>query len=253
MQAMIFAALSSLAASTFWTANDPFVGKWKLDVSRSTIVDSMRVEIPGPEKFSFNFEGSPTETIVADGTDQPGLGGTTLAVKSKDAHSLTVVRKQGGHVIVSANWKLSADGRTLRDAFTSLQPDGSTMSVAYLYKRMSGSSGLAGVWESTTKPNGLKLELAIQPYDSKGLRFLSPGSEKTVTFDGRPHAVPGADNGMTFSGQRRGARALEYSETSGGRVEKTREFELLGDRRTLRETVRVAGQRIPDVFVFERE
>ena len=30
--------------SGLWTANDPFVGKWKLDASRSTIVDQMAVE-----------------------------------------------------------------------------------------------------------------------------------------------------------------------------------------------------------------
>src|SRR5690242_18610740 len=98
MQAMIFVA-ASLAASDFWTAKDPFVGKWELDVSRSTIVDAMRVQAVGPNKYAFNFEGAATETIVADGTDQPGLPGTTLAVKAADAHNLTVVRKQGGRIV----------------------------------------------------------------------------------------------------------------------------------------------------------
>jgi|SRR5579884_75737 len=253
MQATTFAALSSLAASIFWTETDPFVGKWKLDVSRSTIVDSMRVQTVGPNKYSFNFEGAPTETIVADGTDQPGLHGTTLAVRSRDPHSLLVVRKQEGQVIVSASWELAADGRTLHDAFTSLQPDGSKVAVEYLYKRVSGTSGLAGTWESTTKPKGLTWELEIQPFESKGLRFLSPGSDKTVTFDGRPHSYPGVDEGMTLSGRRVSAQKMRFNESSGGRVEKTRLFELSRDRRSFRETVHVVGQTIPDVLVFERE
>jgi hypothetical protein len=88
------------AASIFWTANYPFVGKWRLDVSRSRIVDDMRIEALGSNKYAFNFEGGPRETVVADGTDQPGLPGTTLAVKAEDARTLTVVRKQNGHVIV---------------------------------------------------------------------------------------------------------------------------------------------------------
>ena len=66
-------------------AHDPFVGKWRLDVSRSTIVDAMRVEAVGPNKYRFSFEGAPAETIVADGTDQPGLSGTTLSVEAVDA------------------------------------------------------------------------------------------------------------------------------------------------------------------------
>jgi hypothetical protein len=243
----------ALAAPTFWTADDPFVGKWRLDVSRSTIVDDMRVEALGPNRYAFNFEGAPTETVVADGSDQPGLPGTTLAIKAEDARTLIVVRKQDGRVIISATWKLSQDGRTLRDAFTSLQPDGSKMTVDYVYRRISGTSGFAGAWESATKPVGLKLELGIQPYENKGLSFVTPGSNKSVTFDGRDHAIPGATEGLTSSGRRRGARSMEYTEKNQGKVERARQFELSRDGRILTETLRTAGQTTPDVLVFERE
>jgi len=253
MQTIISVAVGSLAASTFWTANDPFVGKWRLDVSRSTIVDEMRVEALGPDRYRFNFEGAPAETIVADGTDQPGLPGTTLSVKAEDARTLMVVRKQDGHIIVSATWKLSEDGRTLRDAFTSLQPDGSSVTVDYLYKRMSPTSGFAGAWESATKPVGLKVELGIQPYDKNGLSFVSPGSTKSVIFDGRDHAAPDAKEHLTLSGRRNGARTLEYTERNGSKVERARQFELSRDGRTLTETLRAADQTIPDVLIFERE
>jgi hypothetical protein len=249
----VILAQPALAASTFWTANDPFVGKWRLDVSRSTIVDDMRVEALGPNKYAFNFEGGPQETIVADGTDQPGLPGTTLAVKMEDARTLAVVRKQAGRIIVWAHWKLSPDGRTLRDSFTSVQPDGSKATTDYLYRRMTGTSGFAGSWESTTKPVGLKLELGIQTYGNKGLSFVSPGSNKGVTFDGRDHAVPGATDGLTSSGRRRGALAMEYTEKNHGKVERARRFELSPGGRTLTETLRAAGQSTPDIFVFERE
>jgi hypothetical protein len=253
MQMTGLAAVASLAATTLWTANDPFVGKWKLDVSRSRIVDDMRVEAAGPNRYAFNFEGGPTETIVADGTDQPGMPGTTLAVKPEGANSLTVVRKQDGRIIVSANWELSRDGGTLRDAFTSLRPDGSSMTVDYVYRRLSGASGFAGVWESTTKPLGLKLELAIQPYGKKGLRFVSAGSDKSVTFDGRDHLVPDSKDGAALSGRRRTARSLDYTEKSQGKIARARHFELSRDGRTLTETLGTPGQATPDVFVFERE
>jgi hypothetical protein len=163
------------------------------------------------------------------------------------------VRKQGGHIIVSAAWKLSQDGRTLRDAFTGVQPDGSTMAVDYVYRRLSGTAGFAGSWESTTKPLGLKLELGIHPYMGNGLSFVSAGSQKNVTFDGRDHAVPGAKDGLTLSGLRRGARAMDYAEMRGGKVEHARQFQLSRDGRTLTETIRTADQATPDVFVFERE
>ena len=252
MQTIMFVAAGFAVAPTFWTASDPFVGQWRLDVSRSTIVDEMRVEAVGPNTYRFIFEGGPAETVLADGTDQPGLPGTTLSVKTEGARTLMVVRKQDGRKIVSATWKLSQDGDTLRDAFTSLQADGSSLTVNYLYRRMSGSSGFAGTWESTTNPIGLKLELGIQAYENSGLSFVSSGSEKRVIFDGQDHPVPGKD-GLTLSGCRNGARAMGYTEKNGGKVERVRQFALSRDGRTLTETFRGAGQRTSDVLVFERE
>jgi hypothetical protein len=233
-------------------ASDPFVGKWRLDLPRSKIVDDFQVKALGSNRYAFNFEGAPTETVVADGSDQPGLPGTTLAVKARDAHHLSVVRKQDGRVIVSANWTLSRDGRTLRDDFTSLQPDSSKSTTHYLYKRLSGGSGFAGAWESTTPPNGLKIELEIQPYGSNGLRFVSPGSDKRVTFDGRDYPVADNSDGQTMSGRRHARRALDYMEKTHGKITRTRHFAVSRDGRTLTETVNL-GQTHPTIFVFARE
>ena len=85
MQMAAGLAMASLATSGLWTAGDPFVGKWKLDVSRSLIVDRMVIEAAGPNRYMFRFEGGPAETVVADGIDQPGLPGTTLSVKADKA------------------------------------------------------------------------------------------------------------------------------------------------------------------------
>jgi hypothetical protein len=253
MQTIGVAALAFLAAGGAWTADDPFVGKWRLDVSRSTIVDRMVVESVGSNRYAFNFEGGPTETVVADGTDQPGAAGTTLAVKPKDARTLTVVRKQGGRVVVSAAWKLSHDGRTLHDAFMSEQPDGPPVSVDYVYRRMSGTSGFAGAWESTTRPLGLKYELGIQPYAGKGLSFAASGAVKNITLDGQAHAVAGAADGLVASGRRRSERAFDYTESHAGKLDRARQFKLSRDGRTLTETLRTPGTTTPDVLVFERE
>ncbi len=252
MQTIGLVAISYLAASGLWTAQDPFVGKWRLDVSRSMIVDQMRVQSVGPNRYTFNFEGGPTETILADGTEQPGLPGTTLSVKAEDARTMNVVRKESGRIVISAIWKLSEDGRNLHDAFTNTQPDGSSLTVDYVYRRISGTSGFSGVWESTTKPVGLKLELEIEPYDRKGLSFVTAGFVKSVTFDGRGHALPGAKEGLTASGRRLGPRAMEYTERNRGKIERTRQFALSPDGRTLTETLRTTGKATPDVFVFER-
>jgi hypothetical protein len=69
-----------LTTGTLWAASDPFVGKWKLDPSQSKETDQMKIEAAGPNRYVFDFGGGGTETIVVDGTEQPGHSGTTLSV-----------------------------------------------------------------------------------------------------------------------------------------------------------------------------
>lgn len=244
---------TAIAAADLWTANDPLVGKWKLDVSRSTIVDQMAIEAAGPNKYTFRFEGGPPETILADGTDQPGLPGTTLSIKIADSRTLKVVRKKAGRVVVSANWELSEDGRTLRDAFSATQADGSKITTDYLYKRVSGTSGFIGHWESTTQPLGLKFELQIRPYRGKGLSFLSLGSVKNIIFDGQDRAVADTADGVTASGRRQSERVLQFTDKNSGKVVDRRSLTLSQDGKRLTIDVHKRGQATPNVLVFERE
>ena len=72
--------VACLVTDTLWAANDPFVGKWKLNPSRSKLTDQMKVEAVGANKYALDLGGGAIETIVADGTYQPGLDGTTLSV-----------------------------------------------------------------------------------------------------------------------------------------------------------------------------
>jgi hypothetical protein len=42
------------------------------------------------------------ETIVVDGSDQPGLGGTTLSVKAEAPDTWIVARKAGSRLMLNA-------------------------------------------------------------------------------------------------------------------------------------------------------
>jgi len=110
------------AMSAVWAAGDPFVGKWKVNPSKSKITDEMKVEIVGENKYAFTFVPGAVDTIVADGTDQPTPDGTTLSVTVEGPNNWKVVRKKDGRRIISAIWTLSADSKTLDDAFTQYSP-----------------------------------------------------------------------------------------------------------------------------------
>jgi hypothetical protein len=60
-----------LVTSSVWAANDPFVGKWKVNPSKSKLNDEMKVEAVGANKYTFTFGPGQVDTVVADGSDQP--------------------------------------------------------------------------------------------------------------------------------------------------------------------------------------
>ncbi len=246
-----------LLTGTLWAATDSFVGRWKLDPTRSTLTDQMKVQAVGPNKYNLIFSGDNVETIVADGTDQPGLFGSTLSVTVEAPDSWKVVRKTNGRTTIIGLWKLSADGSTLIDNFTGYRPDGSTSNLHYIYKRTAGTSGFPGTWESTTEQVNSSFELQIQPYQDDGLSFIYPGGSmiKSMKLDDKdyPGSGPNAPVGYTSSLRRINALTLQMTDKMNGKLFDTQEIELSSDGKTLTITTSKPGQSKPNIMVFDRE
>ncbi|HEY1991596.1 MAG TPA: hypothetical protein VGH71_03980 [Gammaproteobacteria bacterium] len=250
------ALAASLMCCVAWAADAPFVGAWKLDPAKSRLTDRMQVESLGGNRYAFDF-GVGTETVSADGSDQPGYGGTTLAVTLGGPDALKVVRKKGGHVLLEADWRLSRDGRSLTDDFTSFAPDGAASKLKYVYGRTAGTAGFAGTWESTSVAVDFSLLLKIQPYAADGLSIISPAADKPkdLRFDGRdyPNLSSNAARGTTYSARRSGELSLEITDKLDGKLADTQQYQLSSDLKTLTLTVHKPGMRAPSVFVFERQ
>jgi hypothetical protein len=250
---VLFAALLFTGVAN--AANDPFLGEWKLDPSRSTFVDVMKVESSGGNKYVFDLGGGP-EPIAVDGTEQPGVGNTTLSITAEGAGSWTVVRKKAGRMLLTANWTLSKDGKTLRDDFVAIGRDGTRSKTTFIYQRTAGTSGFAGIWESR---NNATLDFAfllkIESYEGDGLSIIDPtdGLTMNVKFDGKDYASGGsnAPQGFTASARRVDQRTLEVTGKVNGRPALTQMMALSSDLKTLTVTQRI-GRREPNILVLGR-
>jgi hypothetical protein len=242
-----------------WTATrvDPFVGKWKLNPSKSQLTDRMKVESLGANRYALDLGGGGVETVAADGTDQPGLFGTTLSVTIGEPDTWKVVRKKDGRTLLTGTWKLSKDGKTLSDTFRANQSDGSTLSLDYVYERTSAGAGFVGTWESTSERVNSVFEFQIQSYQGDGLSFTTPAEHATqnMRFDGKeyPDVGPDVPSGSVSSGRRVNERTLEMTDMINGKVMDTRQIELSPDSNTLTMTVHPVGQSKPNILVFDRE
>jgi hypothetical protein len=254
-----FLLVACLVTSSVWAANDPFLGKWKVNPSKSKLNDEMQVEVAGANRYALTFAPGFVDTVVADGTDQPALQGTTLAVTVKGPNSWVVVRKMKGRTLLTGYWTLSEDGKTLNDAYTEYKPDGSTaVFVPYVYERTAGSSGFPGTWDSESEKVKAGIELQIEPYESDGLSLNSPDAEmnRKMKFDGNDYPDPdrNVDSGSASSGHRVNERSLEITDKFKGKITGTRQIDLSADLKTLTMTVRLEGQSRPkSILVFDRE
>jgi hypothetical protein len=226
---------------TLRAADDPFLGKWKVNPSKSKITDEMKVAVVGENKYAIDF-GSEVDTVVADGTDQPALRGTTLSLTVEGPNNWKVVFKKDGRKTTQGVWTLSADGKTLDDAFTQYKPDGSPIiNVHYTYQRTAGNSGFTGTWDSVNAEMDSSLELEIKPYDGDGISIGSLGGTQNIKFDGKDY-------------RRLNQRSLEITDKSQGKITDTRQIEVSADLKTLTMRIRLPGEKEPrNILVFDRE
>ena len=270
LRSLLSLPIVCLAIGTLWAADDPFVGKWKVNPSKSKLTDEMKVEAAGANRYTLTFGPGQVDTVVADGSDQPALSGTTFSITVKGPNSWEVVRKLKGRTLLTANWTLSEDGKSLHDAFTQYLPDGttlfgeplpngSTLFLPYVYERTAGNSGFLGTWDSQSAKVKTGIELQIQTFEGDGLSFKRSDEQtvKKIKLDGNDHPdlnPNGGDKGTASSGRRVNERSLEIANKSKGKITGTSQIELSPDLKTLTMTERLEGQSRPkSILVFDRE
>jgi hypothetical protein len=246
-----------LATCMAWAAESPFIGDWKLDPSKTRMPDEMKVESKGGNKYAFDFGGG-AETIVVDGSDQPGgYGGTLLSARAEAPDTWIVERKKDGRLLLKATWKLSKDGSTLTDYFREFGSDGSTVSTDYVYQRTGRGSGFAADWQSIKETMNSPFPLQVKAFQGDGLSFITLVEKKTqdVKFDGKDYRNegPAGDRGASSSAQRVDERTLVITDKANGKVTDTETIGLSADLKTLTITTHVPGSDKPSVMVFDRK
>ena len=251
-----------ITAGSSHAADQPLIGKWKLNLAKCKLADQMTIAPAGANRYTLTFAGiGETETVVADGTDQPGVQGSMISIKIEAPGNWKITRKQGGRVMLTADWKLSDDGKSLTDTFLGNQPDGATSRVDLVYKRAEGSasnSGIPGTWETTEEKLDTAYELEIRPYESDGLTFQVSGVAPVtnVKFDGKDYppgnASPAAGSATT-SARRLDDHSIELTKKLKGKTIENREITVSSDAKTLTMTRHLVDQRVPNILVFDRE
>ena len=250
------ALLIGLSASGL-LADDPFIGKWKLDLAKSKLV-GRKIEIRAVAGNNYSFqEDEHIDVILADGLDHATHFGDMMAITQKKPDLWAITYKQGDRVTMNTIWKISRDGKTLTYTATGTRPNGQRFSNQMTAKRIGEGSGLVGTWESTGVTLSSPREIYIEPYAAGGHMITIPGRKQVIrmSFDGNdyPEEGPTVSEGSTSSGRRLDERTIETTEKIKGKVVEVAKATISEDGRTQTIVVTEPDDPSPVILVYERE
>ena len=249
-------AVCALSLPAF-SAN-PFVGTWKFNQEKSDLKgQTQTIASLGDNLYRVTFGTAQDFTIKADGTDQASLPGATMALTIKDPNTWESVYKANGTKTGTATWTLSADGKSVSGKFKGIRPDGSEFEVAQAFKRVSGSSGFAGTWQSTdvTLSNPSLLQIDASANGGLAVSWPSDKVAMTVTLDGNDFAVEGPTvlKGSTASAKQIDTHLIRMTDKLNGKVMDTTDWKLSSDGKVLTLTEHDAGVKKATVSVYDRQ
>ena len=228
---VIVLSLASLATVAF-AADDPFIGKWKLNLAKSKLTgQTIVIEEVSPDHWKFQ-EDEHTDIIFADGEDHVTHFGDSMAIVKKDANTWAITYKSADKVL-NTIWQISADGQSLTYTATGTRPNGQHFKNQMILKRTAGTSGLAGTWETTGVTLSSPDEIYIAQWQTNGHFITFPATSQTIRmkFDGKEYRDIGptvaADS--TSSGHRIDARTIETTEKVKGKIIETAKATVSAD------------------------
>ena len=252
---MVVAGLA-LVAGALWGGDDPFCGKWKLNMDKSEAT-GLRADIKdlGNNKYEFKF-GDDVQTIVADGKQHSSKWGGTWALKQDSADKWTETHEHEGKVSSTSTWILSDGGNELTIDTKGNRADGSSYTESASFKRAGSGSGIAGTWEST-KMQWAATDWEIKPWGNDGLSFVTPAENEhlDLKFDGTdyPDHGPRVAPGSTTAGKRVDSNTIETTDKLKGKVMGKSEMKVSEGGKLLTVTYHPAGVDKPMIFVYDQQ
>jgi hypothetical protein len=219
---LLAAALAVLPVVAAFGADNPWVGTWKLDVSKSKFTGDTFTYSQSASGLYHYSDGSTEEyDFGIDGKEYPAPYGRVVAWTAAGDNAWNTVWKLNGTVLDNVHRVLTADGKTLTITDDGKRPDGSTFHDETVYARISGKTGLVGKWKSTKVTISEPDSITISSPAAGSIRWEIPQYKQTLEgkTDGSdiPVSGPTVPAGLTVSIKGVSSRKQGYTVKVGGK------------------------------------
>jgi hypothetical protein len=207
MRVRLVFLLTLVSAAVSTAADAPYIGKWKVNSSKSQLTDMVTIEKLPSGDMRFEESGF-TYTFKPDGKEYPMPDGGTTSWKAAGDGKWEVTNRANGKV--SATITLTLSGDTLSSMAMIPQADGKDIMQTSTLKRISGGPGIVGKWKGTQTDAG-SAWLEVAPNGPDGITLKAPNSMCAAKFDGKPYPMTGSGDGpkTTIAFRKTGSASFE--------------------------------------------
>lgn len=244
---MLFSVGFTSHALAQGSARNAFVGAWTFDPGRSAIAENdLTFTLEPNGQMHSAGGGTAPYAFKIDGGKATTANGRIMEWKSND-NGWIVTKTRDGKIVETAQVSLSADQKTLVIAGTGTLPDGSDFRRTTTYQRVSGKTGLPGLWHSVKVDTGATWDGYIISQKKLGVMVWEiPTDHQVITgrFDGSdlPIAGPGLPKSATIAIRQDTPLALSSTKKVAGVVQEYGTISISPDGRTMTEMSWPPGQ-----------
>lgn len=249
--------LIAVGTCTLASAQNPFVGTWKLNqakshltgdtVTYSTVADGTMKETTAVGSYTFKTDGHPYTTPFDSTVTWKQTGPSTWTTKDRQKDTLLSTD------IIS----VSADGKTMTIISTGTNPDGKDFHDTEVFTRTAGTSGLMGTWKSEKMKSSTSAVMEFAANGANGIVWILPDikAKLDLTFDGQDVAPvgPTVPEGLTISATKNSARSFSFVEKMKGKALVKGTLSVSPDGKTLTNVSSPVQEQHKRTAVYDKE
>ena len=251
------AALAIAAVAVVAAADPPYVGKWKMNPTKSDFGQTTTTYEQLPSGEMQSTQAGESYKFRLDGKEYPAVFGNTAAWKPLSASSWETTWKVNGKVLVTDTLTLSPDGKTLTVNSKGKKPNGEMLDDTVVAERVSGGPGLAGKWKTKNVKSTAPSVLEFAASGPGGLVFKIVDMDLTCSgkLDGKDHPCTGPTlaPGWTASFANPGPRSLDMTVKNNSKVLFKLSYLVSADGKTLTENGTATGPNEKTTIVYDRQ
>jgi hypothetical protein len=213
--------LAAIGTCTFASAQNPFVGTWKLNQAKSHLTGTMVKYSAAPNGSIRQTTAAGSYTFKTNGQPYSAPFGASARWKQTSPSTFETTYRRNGMLLDSDAINVSADGKTMTIISSGTNPNGSPFRDTETFTRVEGTSGLTGNWRSTTVKSSTSPILEFAANGDNGITWILPEikARLDMTFDGKDVAPTGptVPKGLTIAATKNSPRSFSYVEKLNGK------------------------------------